>query len=94
MGNSRIPLIVGATGHIALRPADLPALRDSVRSELIHLKERCPNTQIAMLTSLAAGGDLLCADVAVELGIPVFAALPMEPSEYRRGLQRRGRCRI
>ena len=38
-----------------------------------------------MLTSLAAGGDLLCADVAEELGIPVFAALPMEPSEYRGG---------
>ena len=56
-----------------------------MRSELIHLKERCPNTQIAMLTSLAAGGDLLCADVAEELGIPVFAALPMEPSEYRGG---------
>lgn len=84
MDNRKIPLIVGVTGHIALRPSDLDALRDSVRSELIHLKELCPNTQIVMLTSLAAGGDLLCADVAEELGIPVFAALPMEPSEYRK----------
>ena len=80
----RIPLIVGVTGHIALRHADLPRLRASVKAELQGLAARCPNTQLAMLTSLAAGGDLLCADVARELGIPILAALPMEPAEYRK----------
>ena len=84
MDNRRIPLIVGVTGHIALRPDDMPALRASVKSELTRLKARCPHTEIAMLTSLAAGGDLLCADVARELGIPILAALPMERELYRR----------
>ena len=80
----RIPLIVGVTGHIALRPSDVPALCAAVKSELTRLRARCPNTPIAMLTSLAAGGDLLCADVAREMDIPILAALPMEPGEYRR----------
>ena len=84
MDKKKIPLIVGVTGHIALRPSDLPALRRSVKSELARLKARCPHTPIAMLTSLAAGGDLLCADVAREMGIPILAALPMEPEIYRR----------
>ena len=84
MDMGKIPLIVGVTGHIALREADLPALRAAVRAELTRLTERYPNTEIALLTSLAAGGDLLCADVARELGIPILAALPMEPPAYRR----------
>lgn len=84
MDMGKIPLIVGVTGHIALREADLPALRAAVRAELTRLTERYPNTEIALLTSLAAGGDLLCADVARELHIPVLAALPMAPSAYRR----------
>ena len=84
MDDRRIPLIVGVTGHIALREADIPALRVAVRSELTGLMKRYPNTSPAMLTSLAAGGDLLCADVARELGIPVLAALPVEPSVYRK----------
>ena len=87
MDNRRIPLIVGVTGHIALRSADLPALRASVSAELTRLKECCPNTQIFMLTSLAAGGDLLCADAARELGIPILAALPMAPEVYRRDFE-------
>lgn len=32
MDNRRIPLIVGVTGHIALRPSDLPALSAAVRT--------------------------------------------------------------
>lgn len=84
MDSRKIPLIVGVTGHIALRPADIPVLRTAVAAELNRLKARCPNSEIAMLTSLAAGGDMLCADVARELDIPVLAALPLERSVYRR----------
>ena len=84
MDSPRIPLVVGVTGHIALREADVPALRRAVAAELSRLKESCPNSRITMLTALAAGADLLCADVARELDIPVCAALPMEPAEYRK----------
>lgn len=83
MDSPRIPLVVGVTGHIALREADVPALRRAVASELGRLKASYPNSPVTMLTSLAAGADLLCADVARELGIPICAALPMDPAEYR-----------
>ena len=36
-----------------------------------------------MLTSLAEGSDLLCADAAAELNIPLIAVLPREQAEYR-----------
>ena len=84
MDARKIPLVVGVTGHIALRPADQDALRMSVLSELKRMKSGFPHSEIVMLTSLAAGGDLLCADVARELGIPILAALPMAAEEYRR----------
>lgn len=84
MDSRKIPIIVGVTGHIALRSFDLPALRASVLSELTRLRADYPHSELVLLTSLAAGGDLLCADAARELGIPILAALPTDPADYRR----------
>ena len=83
MNTGKIPLIVGVTGHIALREADLPAIRAAVTAQLKCLTARYPNTEPAMLTSLAAGGDMLCADVARALDIPLLVALPMQPEAYK-----------
>ena len=83
MNTGKIPLIVGVTGHIALREADLPAIRAAVTAELKRLAARYPNTEPAVLTSLAAGGDMLCADVAQALDIPLLVALPMRPDAYK-----------
>ncbi len=83
MDARKIPLIVGVTGHIGLREADVPAIRAAVKAELERLRARYPHTAPAMLTSLAAGGDMLCADVARELGMPILAALPMPPEAYK-----------
>ena len=83
-----IPVVVGVTAHRALREEDLPALESTVRAELKKLAERCPNSELVMLTSLAEGGDLLCADAAAELGIPIIAALPMELELYAKDFSR------
>lgn len=80
----KIPLAVGVTGHIPLREADLDVLRATVRQELERLRASYPHTPLRMLCSLAAGADILCADAAEELGIPLTAALPMEPGEYEK----------
>ena len=80
--DKRIPLVVGVTGHRSLRPEDREALYASVTRELEALQRRCPSSPLVMLTSLAEGGDLLCADAAQSLGIPLLAALPMERSAY------------
>ena len=81
---NKIPLLVGVTGHIDLREADRDALLQAVIGELKRLRETYLHTPLKMLNSLAAGADLLCADVAEALGIPLIAALPMETAEYEK----------
>ena len=79
----KIPLTVGVTGHIDLREQDYECLARMVKNELGRLQERYPHTPVRMINSLAAGGDLLCAEAGEELGIPVTAVLPMEPEAYQ-----------
>ena len=82
-----IPVMVGVTGHCAVREADGPALRAAVRAELLKLKEMCPHSRLVMLNSLARGGDLLCADVAESLGIPLVVILPRERADYEQDFE-------
>ena len=82
--DNRIPIVVGVTGHRTIREADRAALLDSVKAELAGLQARCPNSPIRLLTSLAEGGDQLCAEAAAALGIPLIAALPMPADEFER----------
>lgn len=82
--STAIPIVVGVTGHRNLRPEDIPALQKQVKNALRDIKEKCPHTPLVMLNSLAAGADVLCARVAVEMGISLWAALPMEEADYRR----------
>ncbi len=83
MGHDKmIPIVVGVTGHRAIREQDYAAITSAVKAELRKLQKRCPNSQIMMLTSLAEGGDLLCAETANELGIPLVAVLPVEKEVY------------
>ena len=86
-----IPIVIGVTGHRMIREEDTVKLHDAVVREILRLRGICPNSQFVMLNSLCEGADLLCAEAAVELEIPLIAALPAEPEEYERdfsGLQR------
>ena len=78
----RIPIVVGVTGHRALRPEDRETLLGAVERELTKLRQQVPNSPLLLLTSLAEGADLLCADAARALGIPVAVALPMAAEDY------------
>ena len=82
--NRTIPIVVGVTGHRAIRPEDRDALSAAVMAELKKLRQKCPASELVLLTSLAEGGDLLCADAAETLGIGVVAALPMPLEIYRK----------
>ncbi len=79
-----IPLVVGVAGHRAIREQDRPALAKAVKAELEKLRALCPHSPLVMLNSLAEGCDLLCADAAEELNIPLIAALPRERTDYER----------
>ena len=89
-----IPIIVGVTAHRAIREQDRAAIAASVRKELKKLQELCPHSELVMLTSLAEGGDLLCADAAEELGIPVLAALPMPLERFEKDFSAEARERL
>ncbi len=82
--NDTIPLVIGVTGHRDIRIEDRAAVYASVHEALKQLQTRCPHTPMVMLNSLAEGADLLCAEAAKALSIPLIAALPMERSEYEK----------
>lgn len=82
MQTDRIPLTVGVTGHRAIRPEDRPALAAGVKRELAQLQQRYPHTPLVMLNSLAEGADQLCAEAALDMGIPLVVALPMAAETY------------
>ena len=82
--NRTIPVVIGVTGHRAIRKEDEAPLRSAVKAELEKLREKYPDSQFVMLSGLAEGGDLLCADVSEELNMPLLAALPMLPEEFEK----------
>lgn len=82
--NKKIPIVVGVTGHRAIREQDCAVLLRSVKFELQKLHTLYPASEIVMLSSLAEGGDLLCADAAEELDIPLIAVLPRSREDYER----------
>ena len=87
MQTDRIPLTVGVTGHRAIRPQDVPALTAGVKGALTELGQRYPHCPLVMLTDLAEGASQLCARVALEMGIPLIVALPMERSDFEKDFQ-------
>lgn len=89
-----IPLLIGVTGHRNIRGQDEAALRAAVKDELNRLRALCPDTPLVMLCSLAEGGDLLCADAAEELGIPLIAALPRPRDDYALDFSEEARLRF
>lgn len=80
----KIPILVGVTGHRNIPAKERTEIGRSVKNELHKLQALCPNSPVVMLSSLAEGGDLLCADAAEELGLPLIAALPRPREDYER----------
>ena len=79
-----IPIVIGATGHRDLREQDIPRLRQAVRAELEKLQAACPHSDFVMLSPLAAGADMLCAQEALALGMKLVCPLPFDAGEYRK----------
>lgn len=84
-----IPVIVGVTGHRNVKEEDKPAIKEQIKSGLREILELCrskvkggKDTPVIMLNALAQGADMLCADAAFEMGVPVYAVLPCEEERY------------
>lgn len=77
-----VPIVVAVTGHRDLVAAEIPGIRDGVRTFFSRLQAEYPESDLSLMSGLAEGADRLAADVAIDLGIPLIAALPMRADDY------------
>ena len=88
--SEKIPIVVGVTGHRNIVKEDKPAIKKLVREgleKILSLRDEAKkkggeDTPVVMLNAFAQGADMLCAEVAFEMGIPVYAVLPCPAEEY------------
>jgi hypothetical protein len=80
-------LSIGVTGHRDLVEQEIPALESRVRAMFDSLSAIYPDLDLQVLTALAEGADRLVAKVAIELGIPLVAILPMEQADYEKDFE-------
>jgi hypothetical protein len=74
--------MVGVSGHRDLDPGDGPRLREAVTDFVQRLKGHLPDTELRLIVGMAQGADLLVAETALGLGVPVEAVLPMPLEDY------------
>lgn len=79
-----VPIIIGVTGHRNIRNEDIDSLKEKVTQQLLSLQQRCPDTPLIMLNSLAEGADQLCAEIALNLNISLMVPLPFALDLYRK----------
>jgi hypothetical protein len=79
--------MLGVVGHRDLVPQEIPQIRAAVAKLLKRLYDDNPDVPLRLLCSMAAGADLLVADVAVKTGIAVIALLPYARRLCRDDLQ-------
>ena len=78
-----LEFVIGVTGHRDIRADDEIALKGHITDALIRIKNKFDQLPCRVISGLAEGADTLVAEVALDLGMPVTAVLPMPVSEYR-----------
>jgi len=76
------PFVVGVTGHRDLHPDVLEHLRGAVAGFLKELGTHLADSEVRVMAGMASGADLLVAQTALDLGLPVDAVLPMPLAHY------------
>lgn len=81
---SKLPIVVGVTGHRNVCPDDVPTLREHIEKALNDIRELAHDsgTPIVMLCGMAQGADMLCAEEAFKMNIPVYAVLPFDKDTF------------
>ena len=77
-----IPIMIGVTGHRNLHPDQIPEIKKKVQEQLKSLAASYKHSPVIMINSLAEGADQLCAETAIELGIPLIVPLPFAQEDY------------
>lgn len=87
MADVRVPILVGVTGHRDIPSEDEVVIREAVRHRLTELRKKYHHSPFQLISGLAEGADRLVAEVALEVGFGLLAALPMEQSEYEKDFE-------
>ena len=83
----RVPIVIGATGHRNIFPAD-GKLAAAIRGECRKLKKLYGSSPFVILSALAEGADRMIAQIAMEeLHADLIAVLPMPPDDFKRDFQ-------
>lgn len=82
MTDTRLPLVVGCTGHRDLPDEDIAGLERTFKDILSELRTQYTSTPLIVLTALAEGADRIAARVARDEGIPYYVALPLDRELY------------
>lgn len=73
---------IGLTGHRDIHRDAEVDVRAALRNELEALRARFKSLPVELVTGLAEGADTLATEIALEIGIPVRAVLPMPREMY------------
>ena len=84
--------VIGVTGHRNLIAGDLVRARNAVTAFFDTIRQLLPDTELTVMLGMAAGGDLVVAETALELGIRVEAVLPMPLAEFVADFDDENRC--
>ena len=80
MQSTKIPIIVGITGHRDL--VDCSTIYQQTRAFIAHLMQSFPHTPICVLSALAEGADQCCAEAALDCGAELWTVIPFCETEY------------
>ena len=81
--SSRVPLVIGVTGHRDLLREEQEVIKSRVREFFTGLQAEYPELPLMVMTPLAEGADRIAAEVAHELDIPTIVLLPMPQHLYQ-----------
>jgi len=76
--------IIGVTGHRKLPADKIPIITQEIKDFFGEIKKSHGDSEITVLSSLAEGADMLCAELALDMGLRLAVPLPMNASEYRK----------
>lgn len=77
-------LVVGVTSHRNIAPHEVEPIRAQVRHLLGQLQHEFPDSPLAVLSSLAEGGDQLVAQEGLAIGANLIVPLPFARDLYAR----------
>mgnify|MGYP001038509511 CR=1 FL=1 len=76
------PLVIGVTSHRNLRAEEIEPIRQHVRTFFAQMRHELPSMPLLLLSALAAGGDQLVAQEALDAGARLLVPLPLPLDMY------------